>query len=313
MEVQILPSNVVDSLGCKPYISGESLFLQRLFANLKSELGDQFHEFTYVLHRWKFSDKGDNFIELQPGGSGKILIVLCDEKEVFPLHRFPGYDFVFRAYGKPSSNDSWHPFPVGYFEAAGKEDPVPFESRKITVFFSGYLNRNRIDVFKQFNRLLWIPRRNLPGRYFRELARRIVEKFCHKRDFSEHIHGSIIQFTEWFGKGYPPEQYARILADAKIAICPPGFVSHETIRHWEAMRMGCVIISAPLPANPFYEGSPIIQLEDWSELRPTLDRLLDNPEELMLRHQAMLSWWENVTSEPAIAHYLANIITGKIK
>lgn len=303
-----LPPNVVDSLGQPPYVTGESLFLQRIFVELRRELGDRFHEFTFVVHRWKFGERDERPISLDPGGPGRILILICDEKGFFPLQRFPGYEFVFRAYGKPYPRTTWHPFPIGYFEAAGKEVPISFEHRKNSVFFSGYLNRNRIDLYKQFTRLFWLPRRNLPGRHLRELARRIVEKFCRKRNFSDQISGSIIQFTEWFGKGLPPEEYARTLADTKIALCPPGFVSHETIRHWEAMRMGCVIISAPLPAIPFYEGSPIIQLEDWSELRPLLDRLLADPAELMKRHLAMREWWENVASEPAIARYMAGII-----
>jgi hypothetical protein len=303
-----LPPNVLDSLGQPPHASGESLFLHRIFAELDRELGDRFHEFTFVLHRWKFGERDERPISLDPGGLKRILILICDEKGLFPLQRFPGYERVFRAYGKPSPGDSWHPFPIGYFAAAGTEDPVPFERRTHTVFFSGYLNRNRIDLYKQFNRLFWLLRRNLPNQHLRELARRFVEKFCRKREFSGQIPGSIIQFTEWFGKGYPPEEYARILANTQIAICPPGFVSHETIRHWEAMRMGCVIISAPLPAIPFYEGSPIIQLEDWSELRPLLDRLLADPAGLLKRHLAMREWWENVASEPAIARYMAGII-----
>lgn len=303
-----MPPNVVDSLGQPPHISGESVFLQRVFAELERELGDRFHKFTFVVHRWKFGERDERPISLDPGGLKRILILICDEKGLFPLQRFPGYERVFRAYGKPSPGDSWHPFPIGYFESAGTEDPVPFERRTHTVFFSGYLNRNRIGLYKQFNRLFWLPRRNLLGRHLRELARRIVEKFCSKRDFSGQISGSIIQFTEWFGKGYPPEEYARILANTQIAICPPGFVSHETIRHWEAMRMGCVIVSAPLPAIPFYDGSPIIQLEDWSELRSLLDRLLADPAELLKRHLAMRDWWENVASEPAIARYMAGII-----
>lgn len=303
-----LPPNVVDSLGQPPYVSGESLFLQRIFAELERELRDRFHEFTYVVHRWKFGERDERPISLDPGGPKRILILICDESGLFPLKRFPGYERVFRAYGEPSPGDSWHPFPIGYFAATGTEEPVPFERRTHTVFFSGCLNRNRIDLYKQFNRLFWLPRRNLPNQHLQKLARRLVEKFCRKREFSGQIPGSIIQFTEWFGKGYPPEEYARILANTRIAICPPGFVSHETIRHWEAMRMGCVIISARLPAIPFYEGSPIIQLEDWSELRPLLERLLANPAELLNRHLAMREWWDSVASEPAIARYMAGII-----
>lgn len=145
-----------------------------------------------MVHRWKFSEKDENTIALDPGGPGRILILICGEKEVFPLRRFPGYDFVFRMYGKPLPQDSWHPFPIGYFQAAGTEEPVPFGLRTHTLVFSGYLNRNRIDIYKQFQRLFWLPRRHLSSRHLRELARRIVEKFCRKREYSGEIPGSIV-------------------------------------------------------------------------------------------------------------------------
>jgi hypothetical protein len=52
-------------------------------------------------------------------------------------------------------------------------------------------------------------------------------------------------------------------------------------------------------------------LEDWSELRPLLDRLLADPAELLKRHLAMREWWESVTSEPAVARYLAQVIRSR--
>ncbi len=56
---------------------------------------------------------------------------------------------------------------------------------------------------------------------------------------------------------------------------------------WEDPKLiGCVVISAPLPANRFYKDSPIIQLSDWSQLRPLLKHLLADPEELFSRHIA---------------------------
>ena len=308
MIVDPLPLNVRGSSGEYLEVAGDVCFLGRVFSELQKNLGSDFEKLSFFVHRWKFGEYGSHPINLNPGSPGEILILICDEKEVFPVHRFNGYDFIFRAYGKSLLSSSCYAFPIGYSAAVGTIESVPFEKRTISVFFSGYLNRNRIDLYKQFNPLCWLPSRNLPGRYLRELARRIVERFCQNRDFSGQIPGSIIHFTEWFGKGYPPEEYARILANTQIAICPPGFVSHETIRHWEAMRLGCVIISAPLPAIPFYEGSPIIQLEDWSELRPLLDRLLADPADLLKRHLAMREWWESVASEPAVARYMARII-----
>jgi len=176
------------------------------------------------------------------------------------------------------------------------------------LFFSGYLNRNRIDLYKQFRPIRWLPKRDLIGRYPRELARRLVEKVCPERCFDDVFPASSIRFTEWFGKGLEPAVYARTLADTKIALCPPGFVSNETIRHWEAMRLGCVVISAPLPPNRFYKDSPIIQLQDWSELKPLLSRLLANPAELYELHAKTVAWWHNRCSESAVAESMAAIL-----
>ena len=146
----------------------------------------------------------------------------------------------------------------------------------------------------------------------KELARRAVERLTRERAFTDAIPGGLIAVTEWFGKGLPPEEYAQTLANTKIALCPPGFVSHETIRHWEALRLGCVVISAPLPANRFYEGSPIIQLEDWSSLRPLLTDLLGDPARLRGLHVATVEWWKSRCSEKAVAEYMANLLTSDL-
>jgi hypothetical protein len=143
----------------------------------------------------------------------------------------------------------------------------------------------------------------------REIARRAVERFTKERDFPNAVPGGRIAFTEWFGKGLQPDEYAKALANTKISICPPGFVNSETIRHWEAMRLGCVVISAPLPPIRFYKDSPIIQLQDWSELMPLLQDLLSNPEKLRLRHEATVDWWQQKCSEDAIADYIASVMT----
>ncbi len=303
-------SNVVDSTGAPLEAHGETVFLQRVFSALRERMGDDFGRFTFVVHRRVFGEFAGRSIRLDPGGPERVLIVLADECEVFPCEEFLFYRAVFRAYGAPEGGASQiHAFPVGYLNAAGRAESVDFERRRITAFFSGYLNRNRLDLYKQFRPVWWLGKRNLSkNRYVRELARRAIEKLTKERSFPGAVAGGHIAFTEWFGKGLAPDEYARTLADTKIAICPPGFVSHETIRHWEAMRLGCVVISAPLPPNRFYKGSPILQLEDWSELKPTITRLLENPAELRLRHQATVDWWNQVCSESAVADYMAEVL-----
>lgn len=307
------PPNVVGSTGEPLEAHGETVFFRRVFSALRERMRDDFGKFTFVVHRRVFGESAGMPIRLDPGGPDRVLIVIADECEVFPCEEFRSYHAVFRSYGAPSGGESRiHAFPVGYLNAAGLAEPVDFERRTITAFFSGYLNRNRLDLYKQFRPVWWLPKKNLStNRYVREVGRRAIEKLTRERSFPDAIPGGHIAFTEWFGKGLAPYEYARTLADTKIALCPPGFKSHETIRHWEAMRLGCVIISAPLPPNRFYRDSPIFQLEDWSELKPTLARLLENPAELRLRHQATVDWWTRVCSEEAVADYMAGVLEGK--
>lgn len=302
--------NVVNSEGNPLDAGNETIFLQRLFVALNAVLGKKFGQFTFVVHRRVRGEFSGQKIRLDPGSSNRVLIVIADEKEVFPYEDYRSYKCIFHSYGNPKGGASRiHTFPVGYLNAAGDATLIPFENRNTPLFFSGYLNRNRIDLLKQFRSIPWLPKRNLPqGKIFREVARRAVEKFIPERSFNGLLPGARLGFTEWFAKGLPPEEYARVLADTKIAICPPGFVSNETIRHWEAMRLGCVIISSPLPPTHFYKNSPIIQINDWSELMPILEDLLSNPGKLNEIHHATVEWWENTCSEKAVAGYMASVI-----
>lgn len=303
------PPNVVNSIGTTLEAGGETIFLQRVFSALQERMRSDFSIFTFVVHRWDYHEKKGAQIELQPGDSKKVLILLADEREVFPTESFSSYRAIFKAYGNPTCGSSRiFPFPVGYLNAVGHTDARPFDTRTLNVFFSGYLNRNRIDLYKQFRPVPWLPKRNLIGRYPRELARRMVEKLCVERNFDDALPASSIRFTEWFGHGMEPTVYSQTLANSKIALSPPGFISNETIRHWEAMRLGCVLISAPLPPNRFYKDSPIIQLQDWSELKPLLNNLLSAPHELQRLHEATVNWWARMCSETAVADYMAAVL-----
>lgn len=304
------PHNVVSSIGEPLDADNEAVFLHRLFCALEARMGDNFANFIFVVHRRVRGEFSGQPIRLDPGGSNRVLIVIADEKEVFPYEEFRSYRWIFHSYGNPAGGASRiHPFPVGYLNAAGNVAAIPFEDRQTPLFFSGYLNKNRVDLLKQFRDIRWLPHRNLPhNKYLREIARRAVDKLVPERNFDNMVPGARLGFTEAFAKGLPPNEYARLLADSKIAICPPGFVSNETIRHWEAMRLGCVVISAPLPPNRFYEGSPIIQLDDWSALLPTVNGLLSKPEKLRDLHAATVEWWNRVCSEEAMAEYMEGVI-----
>jgi hypothetical protein len=302
-----LPENVLSGDGGRPKIHSEHVFFSNVFRELKKRMGSDFEKWSFTLHycpHTKSEGKGTGLFRAD--GRRNALILLADERGRFTADEVAGFDVIFQQY---LSGDKYgsrhHPFPVAYQDAVGLADFVNFEDRKIKIFFSGYLNRNRVNLYKQFRRVWWLPARDIPpSRYIREFFRRAVEKLCPERDFSVRYPSSIIRFTEWFGKGLAPADYAAILSNTQIAVCPPGFISSETIRHWEAMRLGCVIISAPLPENIFYKNCPIITIQDWSQIHDTLKELVGNPEELKKIHTATVIWWRDVCCENAVANYM---------
>jgi hypothetical protein len=306
-----LPTNVVAGNGSRPPIHGEEIFFSNLFRHLQDQMGESYEQWNFTLHYCQHGKSIEDSIGLYLApGKRNALLLLADEREHVPQKAIDGFDVVFRQYLNRSRRDERvYPFPVAYQNAAGLAELVPIEQRKTNLFFSGYLNRNRLDLYKQFKKVWWLPRKNLPAsRYVRELARRAVEKLCSPRDFSDQYPASIIRFTEWFGKGLPPSEYAAVLADTRIAICPPGFISAETIRHWEAMRLGCVVITAPLPDNPFYKDSPMIIVKDWSQFHLTIKELTSNPERLTQVHEATVAWWRDICCEKSVATYMARVL-----
>jgi len=306
------PTNVVGSVGGVFDGQGEETFLLRLFDCLREQMGEAFERFEFVVHRRVFGEFAGSKIDLLEGNDRRVLIVISDEKEAFPVEEFLSYRAVFRSYGCAEAvGSNVHSFPVGYFNAAGQASPVPFASRSTSAFFSGCLNRNRLALFRQFRPIPWLPDFNFKGKYAKELLYRVASKVCRERSFDDAIPGAQIGFTPWFGQGLPPDEYAKVLSDSKIAICPAGFHSNETIRHWEAMRLGCVVISEPLPKNRFYRGSPIIELSDWNDLVPLINDLLGDPESLLAVHQATSNWWKSVCSESAVAGHIASVLADR--
>jgi hypothetical protein len=119
---------------------------------------------------------------------------------------------------------------------------------------------------------------------------------------------SYLFFTKNFLQGLSGPEYAAILRDSKIALCPRGAKSPETFRHFEAMRAGAVVVSHPQPALEFYVGSPMVILDDWSKLLETLVGLLGDPEGLAERQRQTLEWWDRHCSERAVATKIASEI-----
>ena len=233
-----------------------------------------------------------------------MLIWLSDEEGSLPCGDLcRKFRLVLKSYWPlPEGWRNVLPFPLcGTREVLAKK-PLPWAQRDTAVFFTGNLNANRVDFYRQFNLLRSFPPMDLPFYWQRRIYWELLRRLPLRRDFSGAFPHSRIIFTQGFRTGMSPTTYAENLAKCKITICPPGFTSAETIRHFEAMRLGCVIVSAPLPPNPFYAESPIVLLKNWRSLHRCLSALLfEDGKDLQKRAEATYQWWETKASPKAMA------------
>ncbi len=192
---------------------------------------------------------------------------------------------------------------MGYVNGVPELPIIPIQDRTCNVFFSGDLNRNRIDLYRNFSSLKYfIPKRGIPTKGFRKLLIHL------KSNFSDYFPDSLIVFNSGFKNGLTPQKYGETLANSKIILSPMGFGNPECFRDFESMRAGCVIISDKLPKTEFYEDSPIIQIENWKEELSWAKKLLKDKSLLNDYHLKTVDWWKQKCSENAVARYMEDKI-----
>lgn len=283
----------------------ESLFVQKVIENLHTIWKDDFNNidlYVYSAHKIKKPPKSKSSLSERK----KILIYLSDESGELPEDLAPHYFAIFKSYIgdiSPKSKNIF-PFPLGYVNGVPEFKMKSSEERTINVFFSGNMNDNRIDFYRNFSKLKFIlPKAsNLKGVFYRKALLLL------RNDFSDFFVNSIVKFNSSFKSGFSLEEYGKTLSESKIVLCPKGFDRTECFRHFEAMRAGCVLISEKLPDNEFYKGSPILEIDNWNEGLKLAKSLINDPPKLLQLHQETIEWWENKCSEHASAQYLVDKI-----
>jgi hypothetical protein len=112
--------------------------------------------------------------------------------------------------------------------------------------------------------------------------------------------------TSDFGhvSGLDAKSYSQEMMNSKICLVPRGNVP-ETFRFFEALRYGCIVVTEALPSRWFYDGSPALQVEDWSDLEGIVKRLIEDERLMQRKHHMSLEWWKTKCSEAAVGAYLA--------
>jgi len=115
-----------------------------------------------------------------------------------------------------------------------------------------------------------------------------------------------LSITSGFGvdSGEGEISYSQEMMNTKICLVPRG-ASLETFRFFEALRYGCVVVTEALPSRWFYDGSPAVQVHDWSDLEKILKRLIQDEDLMQRKHYESLEWWRTKCSEGAVGAYIA--------
>jgi hypothetical protein len=191
-----------------------------------------------------------------------------------------------------------HEIPLGFY----KQEDLPikdFLSRDYDIFFRGsMINHKKSQSY--------FPRFSLKSP--KNLSRnRMIENLMLLKNKHPDINIELFLIDKFLhGQSkITSDSYSLDMMNTKICLVPRG-TSFETFRLFEGLRYGCIVITETLPKHWFYEGSPAIQIKDWSQLDDILIELISSKEMMLERHQAALSWWNLKCSETAVGDYMAS-------
>lgn len=235
-----------------------------------------------VVHlAWRdYQDSAPEMIaRLRDHGARIGLIHMGDEWGNQDDRLYDGLDFVFRTYYFPARFADWHArglpvrwIPNGFANGFGPIPPAslpPVALRRHNVFFSGTVTYH--DGVKDDRRI-------------------IAEQ-------TEGLARSVLLFQGLNTKRQLPRfRYRLLLQASRIGLVPAG--NHwETVRLYECLEAGTVPV---IQRAPSFEAPgpladlPAIRLDDWRDLRATLDHWLapGQARELAALQARMIRWWQ---------------------
>lgn len=190
-------------------------------------------------------------------------------------------------------NNNVLPMPLGYINGCEITNEIPFNERRYNYTFIGNLNKNRIELLISLTWFKYLPR-SIACRLLniKRISEYLVDH-CEKKHLKKN---SFIKFFNKFKGEIPQNEYSKIISNSKIVICPKGFASTETFRHYESLMAGAIIITEPLPNHFFYDSSSVISIDSWKNLEKLLEDILKNPVKLNTLNTESIKLFQNHNS-----------------
>lgn len=191
-------------------------------------------------------------------------------------------------YPRTNHTGNVYSIPLGVNGSVPLLPVLPYNERKIDVFYSGNLHKRRVKFY------IFVSLFKLRNRLNKILGGTSLNNY--------------IRFTRRFASGLSPEEYAKMLSNTKIALAPEGYDSNISFRFFEAARAGCIVISCRQTDAWHYQNFPGFYVNSWAELPSIIKRLKRDPEKAEKIHQQMLRYYDTHCREESTARYIQQVL-----
>jgi|TARA_R110002012_G_scaffold260919_2_gene442697 hypothetical protein len=120
----------------------------------------------------------------------------------------------------------------------------------------------------------------------------------------------VLWYQGW-NNGSSVEDYTETINNTKVAVVPIGSGSLESFRFFEAMMCGCVVLNTALPDVMFYNVSPHLRMDGWTNLNEAMDRILSRPDEMEHLSKQAKEWYKDFCTPQSIAEYMYKKLESK--
>jgi len=213
-----------------------------------------------------------------PRYGNDVVVILKSDELASDIKYTTRVRVVFRNYfdKKYIHNKNIFFLPLPYLGGILDIPNIPILNREIDIFFAGQVN---------------YPTRE-------ELSKIVLNLKSQRKDLK-----IVFKKTNGFFSGWDLNQYFDRLNNSKICLCPRG-ASIETYRHFEALRHGCIVISAPLPNVWYFQNAPIQTITRWNKLPVLVNEIIRNQGLLKEISKESVKYWNNKLSPKAVADFI---------
>lgn len=281
-------------------------FIEKFLNELSILLGKKFNDYFFYIYT---NNKNELPKSITINHPKKILILISNEMKYIPFDLEKYFFCIFKSSLPYEIRKSKiFPFPLNTISNLYLKKIIPIKKRKFDIFFCGNLNKYRLDLYHALSSNAKIFSKISNKLFYTFLVGLGFKKRFVQRNMSVGVNGkNFIKFTIGLngeGDGLPYDEYLRLLNDSKVALCPTGYMSTETFRHYEAIKSGCVIISNKLPDTYIFRKAPFVKINNWKEGLMKAEKLIMNTERLEDLQRKSILYHKTNLSEKFMAEYV---------